>query len=155
VQPGALQRVSQVTIEHGPHALPIALLLLGWLASRLGWQPISGKVLSTRKTIWQFNASGHQFPVTVTRLEQGEPAPHRLHWSWRDTTGEHNAVFAALGEQRLGIVEDSSDVPLRVISAPELTRSALVSAQLAHRTRDKLFESALDIGNTMTSMLGA
>lgn len=154
VQPGALQRVSQVTIEHGPHALPIALLLLGWLASRLGWQPISGKVLSTKKTVWQFNASGRQFPVTVNRLEQGEPAPHKLHWCWRDTTGEHNVAFALLGEQRLGIVEDGSDVPFRVISAPELTRSALVSAQLAYRTRDKLFESALEIGNSMTSMLG-
>ncbi|MEK6663212.1 MAG: glucose-6-phosphate dehydrogenase assembly protein OpcA [Pseudomonadota bacterium] len=155
VQPGALESVSMVTIEHGPHALANALLLLGWLATRLGWQPISGKVLPTKKTIWQFNAAGHQFPVTVTRLEQGEPAPHKVHWCWRDTTGEHNAVFALLGDQRLGIVEDSSDVPVRVISAHELTRSALVSAQLAHRTRDKLFESALEIVNSMTSMLDA
>lgn len=30
VHAGALERVSQVTIEHGPHALAIALLLLGW-----------------------------------------------------------------------------------------------------------------------------
>lgn len=63
--------------------------------------------------------------------------------------------FARLADQRLGIVEESSDVPVRVISAPELTPSALVSAQLAHRTRDKLFESALETGNSMTSMLGA
>ncbi len=155
VQPGALARVSRVSIEHGPHALPIALLLLGWLASRLGWQPVSGNVLSAKETLWQFNAAGHQFPVTVTRLEQGEPAPHKLHWCWQDSTGEHHAVFALLSDQRLGIVEDSSDVPVRVIPAPALTRSALVSAQLAHRTRDKLFERALEIGNTMTSMLNA
>ncbi|OFZ68098.1 MAG: hypothetical protein A2Z01_12435 [Betaproteobacteria bacterium RBG_16_58_11] len=155
VQPGALERVSQVTIEHGPHALPTALLLLGWLASRLGWQPVDGKVLSAKKTVWQFNAAGHQIPVTVSRLEQGEPTTHKLNWYWRDATGEHKIVFALLGDQRLGIVEDSSDVPVRVTTAPELTHSALVSAQLAHRARDKLFERALEIGNAMTSMLGA
>jgi glucose-6-phosphate dehydrogenase assembly protein OpcA len=154
VQPGALEHVSQVTIEHGPHALAIAQLLLGWLASRLGWQPVSGKILPSKKTVWQFSSAGHQFPVTVARLAQGEPTPYKLHWSWRDSTGEHNAVFALLGDQRLGIVEDSSDVPVRVISTPALSSSALVSAQLAHRTRDKLFESALEIENTMTSMLG-
>lgn len=155
VQPGALSQVSQVTIEHGPHALASAQLLLGWLASRLGWQTLGGKVLPSKKTVWQFTAAGHQFPVTVTRLAAGDPKPYKLHWTWRDGAQEHKAVFALLGEQRLGIVEDSSDVPVRVLSIPDLNSSALISAQLAHRTRDKLFESALEIENTMTTLISA
>jgi glucose-6-phosphate dehydrogenase assembly protein OpcA len=153
VQPGALQRVTHINIEHGPHALAIALLLLGWLASRLGWQPTSGKVLAGKRTNWQFNACGHAFSVSVARLDDGAHAPQKLRWSWRENDGERHAVFALLSEQRLGIVAEESDVPLRVIAAPVLTHSELVSAQLAHRTRDKLFERALEMGNAMTSLL--
>lgn len=155
VQPGALTQVSRITIEHGPHALASVLLLIGWLASRLDWQPVSGKVLPGRETTWQFTVPGHPFSVTAQRLEQGAPMPLRLHWCWRDQAAEHNAVFALFGDQRLGIVDDSSDVPVRVIFAPELTRSELVSAQMAHRTRDKVFEGALAMGNAMTSVLAA
>ena len=60
--------------------------------------------------------------MTVKRLDKGAPTPHRLHWRWRNTGGEHKIVFALLGNERLGILEKSSDVPVRVISAPELER---------------------------------
>lgn len=155
VHPGALAQVSQITIEHGPHALAMAMLLLGWLASRLGWEPVDGKTLPGKETVWHFSVFGRQIPVTIKRLGEGIPAPHRLHWYWRDGTGEQHVEFAHLGDERLGIVEQRSDVPVRVISAPEQARSALVSAQLAHRTRDKLFEQALVAGNAMTSVLNA
>jgi len=154
VQPGALERVSRVSIEHGPHALAMAMLLIGWLASRLGWEPADGKVSPGKETLWHFSVSGRLIPVTVRRLAEGEPAPHRLHWHWRDKAGEHHIVFARLGDERLGIIENSSDVPVRVIVAPEPDRSELVSAQMAHRTRDKVFEQALVAGNAMTSLLG-
>jgi len=153
VHSGALERVSRITIEHGPHALAESLLLLGWLASRLGWKPTDGKVSQGKETVWHFSVPGRQIPVTVKRLDKGEPTPHRLHWHWQDKTGEHHVEFALLGGERLGIIEKSSDVPVRVISAPELDRSELVSAQMAHRTRDKVFEQALVVGNAMTSLL--
>lgn len=153
VHTNALARVSGLTIEHGPHALAMSLLLLGWLASRLGWKPTDGKVSPGKQTMWHFNTSGHQILVTVKRLDKGEPAPLRLYWYSSDSTGEHSVVFARLSDERLGIVENNSDVPLRVIPAPELKHSELISAQLAQRTRDKVFEQALAIGNNMTSIL--
>jgi len=155
VQPGALEQVSRITIEHGPHALAIAFLLLGWLASRLGWKPTDGTVSPGKETLWHFDVNGRQVPVTVKRLGTGEPAPHRLHWRWRDKAGEHQVMFAVLGDERLGIIEECSDVPVRVVPAPELDRSELVSAQLAHRARDKLFEQALVVVDAMTSVLNA
>lgn len=153
VLPGALEQVSRITIEHGPHALAMSSLLVGWLASRLGWKPTDGKVSLGKETVWHFRNKGRQIPVEVRRLDEGQPAPHSLHWCWRDQAGTHTVVFALLGDERLGILEESSDVPVRVISAPELQRSELVSAQLAHRSRDKLFEQALEVGNAMMSVL--
>lgn len=154
VQPGALERVSRISIEHGPNALASAILLLGWLASRLGWQPTSAKILPIKKTILRFSTFGHPFSVDIARVDHGVSAPQKLHWCWRDNAGDHNAVFGLLGDQRIGIVEGSSEVPVRVIAAPELARSTLVSAQMAHRTRDKMFEQALEMGNKITSLAG-
>lgn len=155
IQPGALEKVSRITIEHGPHALAMSSLLVGWLASRLGWKPTDGKVSLGKETVWKFSTAGRQIPVVVKRLDQGVPTPHSLHWCWRDQAGERKVVFALLGDERLGILEEISDVPVRVISAPELKRSELVSAQLAHRARDKLYEQAMEVGNAMTSVLYA
>lgn len=153
IQPGALEGVTRVTIEHGPHALAVASLLLGWLASRLAWKPTDGKVSPGKETLWHFTASDRQIPVIVRRLPEGEPAPHRVHWHWHDTSGEQTVVFAVLGNERIGILEEESDVPVRVVPAPELKRSELVSAQMAYRTRDKVFEQALEVINAMTSVV--
>ncbi len=153
VQADALQRVSRLVIEHGPHALAMASLLLGWLASRLGWQPREGKVSQAKQTLWNFSYSGQRIPVTVKRMDRGEPAPHKLHWYWRDRSGEHCVVFAMLENERLGILEKSSDLPLRVITMPNLDLSELVAAQMADRMRDKVFERAVELGNDMTAVL--
>lgn len=154
-QPGALERVSRVVIEHGPHALAIASLLLGWLASRLGWEPTDGTVLPGKETLWNFSYSGHLIKVIVKRNDNGEPAPHKIHWYWQDKDRENLFTFARLDDERLGILEESSSLPARVISMPVLARSALVSAQMAHRTRDKIFERALELVYAMTSVSNA
>ena len=153
VQADGLERVSRVNIEHGPHALSMASLLLGWLASRLGWQPMDGTVSQGKEILLNFSFSGRQIPTAVKRMDKGKPVPHKVHWYWRDNTGEHRVVFALLDDERLGILEKSSDLPVRVIAIPKLDLSELVSAQMAHRTRDKVFEEAVEMGNVMTSVL--
>lgn len=155
VQPGALTGVARVHIEHGPHALAMALLLLGWLASRLGWRPLTGKSVPGKELLWKFAVNGHQVPVTLTRLREGIPAPHRIRWFWQDGKTGRCAEVADFGDQRLGIAETCTDVPAHIMHAPEPLTSELVSAQIAHRTRHKVFEEALAVGNTMTSVLGA
>ena len=58
-----------------------------------------------------------------------------------------------LENERLGILEKSSDLPLRVITMPNLDLSELVAAQMADRMRDKVFERAVELGNDMTAVL--
>jgi glucose-6-phosphate dehydrogenase assembly protein OpcA len=153
IQPDALTQVSSVTIEHGPHALTMASLLLGWLASRLGWQPTDGTVSQGKETLLNFSFADRRIPTTVKRMDEGKPAPHKVRWCWRETTGQHCVVFALLDDERLGIMEKGSDSPARVVAIPKLDLSELVSAQMADRTRDKVFEEAVNMGNAMTSVL--
>src|SRR5262249_43643488 len=42
--PGALDSITEVQVEHGPHAVIQAWELVSWLASRLGWLVQAGKV---------------------------------------------------------------------------------------------------------------
>lgn len=153
VQPSALARVAAIDIEHGPHAVAMAALLVGWLASSLGWQVRKGKVVPGTQTEWQFDIGGRQVPVVVTRLPDGPAAPVRVRWVWRGDDGEQRAVFAALGGDRLGVVASESDLAVSVIPAPQASLGLLVSAQMAHRSRDRVFERALKTGNNMISVL--
>src|SRR5437867_11734043 len=70
--PGALEGITDIHIEHGPHALTQAWLLVGWLALRLGWQPQGGRVTPGPEVNWQF-AWPHGTPrVRIRRLVSGE-----------------------------------------------------------------------------------
>ena len=153
VQPGALRAVTALRIEHGPHAVAMAALLVGWLAAQLGWQTRGGKVVPGRQTVWQFQVDDRQVPVMLVRVAEARSAPVKLYWSWRDGDKERCAVLADLGDQRLGIVEAESDVAVRIVSAPEPAQGMLVAAQMAHRSRDRVFERALETGNSMTGAL--
>ena len=69
--PGALEGITDMHIEHGPHALTQAWLLIGWLALRLGWQPRGGRVAPGPEVHWQF-AWPHGTPrVRIRRLASG------------------------------------------------------------------------------------
>ncbi len=153
VQPGALLAITSLHIEHGPHAVAMASLLVGWLASLLGWRVAGGKAVPGKQTVWQFSVASRQFPVTLTRVEEARCAPVRVDWAWRDDGGERRTVFADLGDDRLGVIEVDSDVPVRAVSVPGSTQGTMVAAQMAHRARDLVFERALETGNQMTAVL--
>lgn len=153
VLPGALVAVTSLRVEHGPHAVAMSSLLVGWLASLLGWRVEGGKVVPGKQTVWQFSVSSRQFPVTLTRVEDAPSAPVRIEWTWRDPQGERRTVFADLGDDRLGVIEVDSDLAGRAVSVPAATQGMMVAAQMAHRTRDHIFERALDTGNLMTGVL--
>lgn len=148
----ALCAVRQVEIEHGPHAMPIAWLLVGWLAERLHWQPVSGRLLSATAAHWRFDVGGTPIDVELRRREEGEPLLYLLTWSWHDT--EHGSLnFYPCGERKLAVRQDDYHPHESVVSAPEAERAVLVAAQLAHRDRAKPFEAALRIAAEMATDL--
>ncbi|QLQ32324.1 MAG: glucose-6-phosphate dehydrogenase assembly protein OpcA [Candidatus Thiothrix singaporensis] len=131
----------------------MSALLVGWLASLLGWRVEGGKVVAGKQTVWQFSIANRRVPVTLTRVAEAPPGLSRIDWRWREGSVERRAVFANLGAERLGVVEAESDIPVRLIHAPAASQADLVAAQMAHRARDKVFERALETGNSMTNVL--
>lgn len=152
--PGALSAVTNLHIQHGPHAVAMASLLVGWLAALLGWQVEGGKLATGKQTLWHFSVANRQFPVTLSRVADAAPcALARIEWSWLDAGSERHTVFADLGDDRLGVIEVDLDLPVRAVSVPPATQGVMVAAQMAHRERDRIFERALETGNSMTAVL--
>lgn len=151
--PGALENLREITIEHGPHALPQAWLLIGWLAIKLGWKPAAGKVEPGREVDWGFESGSGPVTVRVRRLSEGDPEVRTLRAAWRADGSDHSVLFTVgapgLLEARR---EDSSDPP-RVISTPSHRRADLVAAQLPKRHRDATLHETIRISRTMAEAL--
>jgi hypothetical protein len=86
------------------------------------------------------------------RLPEGEPLIYRLLFDWSQVNLEGRICFERLDRDRIGIVETFSTVPARVFAAHIPERSALVVAQLAQRSRDKIFENAMKAANMMSAV---
>ncbi len=150
--PNALNSLHLIEIEHGPHALAMAWLLVGWLAAQLKWKAISGKGLSKSNLVWRFQKNNIDIQVVARRLPKGKPLIYRMLFTWRQSTQDQRTCFVRLDNGRIGLEETlSTDAP-RVFPAQIPARSAQVSAQLAHRSRDKVFEKALKASNSMSAV---
>lgn len=150
--PGALESLHSIEIAHGPHALPLTWLLTDWLASQLKWQAVDGKRLSDSELIWRFRNHHQDIKVIARRLAHGDPLIYRLLFDWNKAEQAGRICFERLDAERIGIVESLSTVPPRAFAAQMPERSTLVSAQLAQRNRDKIFENALKSSNAMTAV---
>jgi hypothetical protein len=69
--------VSEVLIEHGPHAVIQAWEIISWLASCFEWSVDLGRVEPGREIAWLFAAPHGDIRVRVRRLEQGPPSVTR------------------------------------------------------------------------------
>jgi len=152
VAPDALESLRLVEIEHGPHALAMCWLLVGWLTSQLQWKAVDGKRLSNSELVWRFHNNSHEVKVVAKRLPEGEPLIYRLLLDWSQADHKGCICFERLDRDRIGIVETFSTVPARVFSAHVPERSTLVVAQLAQRSRDKIFENAMKAANAMSAV---
>jgi len=153
VEPGALDSIRTITVEHGPHALPQAWLLIGWLACRLGWRPLAGKVSPGVEVTWAFQAPNGQVSVTVRRLSDGSSDLRSVAVGWGDCSENEHMRFTALGGGRLAVTDGSDNEPSRILAAPELPRAQLVARQLPDLGRDALFLDTLDVSRIMAKSL--
>lgn len=155
VAPDALSTLTHIEIDHGPHALAMSWLLVGWLAFQLEWEPHEGKQISGSQMIWQFKKNNADIKVTAKRLPEGEPLVYRLAFDWICKKQKGHMHFARLDQDRIGISETKEDLSSRVFTSQIPTRSNLISAQLAHRERDKVFENSLTTSNKMAELVHA
>jgi glucose-6-phosphate dehydrogenase assembly protein OpcA len=154
VLPGALKRIDSIEVSHGPHALPLVWLMLGWLASRLGWQPNKGVVRSSDELMWLFVSPGGPVEIRVHRRAEGPAQIQRMRVGWSAAAGLAGG-HADYRHEGHHIRHFPGDPALRPSSIPtmELRLEQMVAAQLAHRAGDQLFTESIVFSDAMAKVI--
>lgn len=138
--PGALTGLTDIHIVHGPDALPLAWLLMAWLAARLDWHVRTAQHNPGQWIEWQFETPHGELQVRVQLDSEGpERVLEKMDLKWLDLKGkECRARFLTEGHH---LVTDETHSCIPPISRPlfEFKLEQLVAAQMAHRYSDQLF----------------
>ena len=153
VVPGALDAISDVIVEHGPHALPQAWLLIGWLACRLGWRSVGGTVEPGVEVTWAFQSAHGPLSATVRRSSTDETEVHTATIAWKIGNQLARATFEGVAPGRLAVRAGDARTPARVLPRPPLTRAHLIAKQLPNLGRDALFRDTLRVSRAMARSL--
>lgn len=151
--PGAIEGLSDVQIEHGPHGLPQAWLLAGWIASALGWKATDRKHVKGSELSWHFQKRGGEAILHVRRLNEGEPAVQRVKTTWTIDGRKAALTFAPAGSGHLGTTADGLNAEPRVLTGLAVTRPLLVAAELEVLEPDQVFRNALAVSRTLAENL--
>ncbi len=153
--PGAAESVSEVLVEHGPHAVVQAWELVSWLTRKLGWRVQGGKVDPGVEMAWHCETPAGHARVRIHRMEQGPPEVRRVRLSCllNDEPGALNLV-AEEGQRLVIQLEGARGTP-RTQTLPELSPAELIGRQLSDRERDPVFHESMAVAQVMArSLLG-
>ena len=152
--PGAAESVSEVIVEHGPHAVVQAWELGAWLSRRLGWRLHTGKVREGVEIAWTFSTpKGPRF-VRVRRLSEGPPEVRRIHMTCTlDGKPAAMNLFVEPEGRRLAIQLEGVEAAPRTTAVPTLSAAELIGRQLSDRDRDPAFRESMAVAQGMAQSL--
>ncbi|HVS36306.1 MAG TPA: glucose-6-phosphate dehydrogenase assembly protein OpcA [Gemmataceae bacterium] len=152
--PGAAESVSEVIVEHGPHAVIQAWELCAWLTRRLGWRLHTGKVSEGVEMAWVFSTPHGPRYVRVRRLPEGPPQIRRVRMTC--TLDGKAAAMNLVPEEsgrRLAIELEGVDASPRTMSVPPQSAAELIGRQLSDRERDAAFRESMTTAQGMAQSL--
>jgi len=141
--PGALESVTEVLLEHGPHAVVQAWELVSWLTGRLGWRVQGGKVERGVELIW--HCEGPQGPVQlrIRRLEAGPPSIRQMRIACTLNGKPGALTFSVEDERRLAVIPEGTGAEPRTVTVPPQPLAELLGRQLSDRERDPIFRESM------------
>jgi glucose-6-phosphate dehydrogenase assembly protein OpcA len=153
--PGAAASVTEILVEHGPHAFIQAWHLVSWLSLRLGWRVRGGRVQHAVETTWLFTGPRGETRARVRRVEQGASDVNRVRIAGT-VAGKPGAMdVTAESETRLAIRLEGADAAPRTVIVPPRTPAELIGRQLSDRERDPVFRESMAAARLMAeSVLG-
>lgn len=154
--PGALESITELQVEHGPHAVVQALLLVSWLASRLGWKVAAGRAQPGVEVSWQVQAPHGQLRVRIRRLAEGPSEVRQLRFTCL-LEGKPGALNCVPQDgQRLAAVPEGITAVPRTVTVQPQPFAELVARQLSDRERDPVFRESMEVAQVFAqSILGA
>lgn len=146
--PGALARIDEVVIEHGPHALPMVLLFISWLAQCLSWEPLTGQPTSDTQLTLSFRSAHGPVNVSIKRDDSGPAEFRRIILRSAGDTVARQDFEADYEVQESGLIAIRVDNGVRsenFVSGPSERVVQLLAWQLANRTGQAAFHEVLVI----------
>lgn len=142
--PGCAASLTEIRVEHGPHAVGQAWMLACWLCLQLGWHIQGGKTQGGTELTWKCQLpNGGTGWVRVVRQDQGPPEICRVRLACEVGGAPGAMVLAVEGPQRLAQTVEGSDVQPRTLTVPPLTLAEVIGRQLNDRDRDRLFRETM------------
>lgn len=145
--PGAMESITEVLVEHGPHAVTQAWGLVGWLASRLGWKVQAARLEPNVEIRWHVHAGNRTLSVRIHRLPEGPPEVRHIRIACT-LDGKPGALdFVMVDDRRLAVLPEGSDVSPRTISMQPQTLAEMVARQLSDREPDPVFRESMVVAH--------
>ena len=147
--PGALTSVTQVLVEHGPHAVVQAWQLVSWLASRLGWHVSSGKLDPGIMAEWHITAPHGRLTIRLQEIVDGPSEVRRVRITCK-LAGKPDALnFQAEDGQRLAAKPEGSAAAARTVTLQSQTLPELIGRQLSDRECDPVFVDSMRVAREL------
>lgn len=142
--PGALDSVTDISVEHGPHAVTLAWQLVGWMSSRLGWTIQASKIKLGHEIDFQIQGPHGSLHLGIDRLPDGPSEIRRVNVACAigGRLGTLNFVSEA-GGARLSVVPEGIDAAPRTITTPPLDVADMLGRQLSDREPDHTFRETM------------
>jgi glucose-6-phosphate dehydrogenase assembly protein OpcA len=151
--PGALESITEVVVEHGPHAVMQGVELGSWMASRLGWRIQDARIQLGVEIVAQVAAPHGQLRLRLRRLAEGhaEIRKVRIACTLEGKPGALNLVIE--DQNRLAVIpEGIAASPRTMITQPQ-SFAELVARQLSDRERDPVFRESMAVAQAVAQTL--
>mgnify|MGYP001170081744 CR=1 FL=1 len=154
---GLLHAIESVDLSYDPSAEAQALLILGWLASRLDWNLASADADGTSLTFQAQSAAGGDIDIRLHRQASTGVGVRSVRILARQ--GEHNARISIRGRAQNLVVTsvEWAGIPRqdRVDRLPRLHLSDLIGQELLVQSHDEHYHQALSTVVSAVSLLGS
>ena len=146
--PGFLDKISEVTIEHGPHGVTQAWQIAGWLASRMGWHYQASKFHDNVEIAFQFRAPHGWVTLRIDRLTTGPSAIQRIKIS-AGFEGQDGELEFSIEDNRLSVCHVGKDETPRTVTLPSQRLGELIGRQLSDREPDPIFRESMRLAQKL------
>jgi glucose-6-phosphate dehydrogenase assembly protein OpcA len=145
INPGGFQSISEIQVEHGPHAVTQAWQLVGWLASRLQWRVETTRLQPGVEMDWMVKNVHGSVRVRITRLAEGPSAIQGIRIACR-LLGKPGALRISVeDERRLCVTTEGIETAPRTVTIQQQSLADMVGRQLSDREHDGIFVESMTV----------
>jgi glucose-6-phosphate dehydrogenase assembly protein OpcA len=143
--PGVADSISDVLVEHGPHAVTQAWELVGRLAQFLNWKVRSVKMQQGVEMSWQLASPKGTLRLRIHRLPEGPSEVRHVRIATTLNNKPITMECAVEDEVRLSSRLEGVNAAPRTVTLQRESVAELVSRQLSDRSPDPVFRESMTL----------